>query len=146
MARPDARPSVAHDVERDVVTQLPDVEVFDVQVEGELLRVLIDHPKGVDHAMCGRVATVLRRYSERYQLEVSSPGIPKPLLRPKHFQRNVGSQIAVETREAVEGRRHLSGTLRDADDEKIVLEVPDHEGPLPIPLSLVRKSHLVEES
>jgi ribosome maturation factor RimP len=146
VARPDARPSVAHDVERDVVKQLPDVEVFDVQLSGDVLRVLIDHPNGVDHALCGRVATVLRGYTDRYQLEVSSPGIPRPLLRPKHFQRNVGSRIAVETREAIDGRRRFSGALRDADDERIVLEDPELEGPLPIPLSLVRKSHLVEES
>jgi ribosome maturation factor RimP len=146
VARPDERPSVAHDVERDVVTQLPDVEVFDVQVSGDVLRVMIDHPKGVDHEVCGRVSNVLRGYTDRFQLEVSSPGIPRPLLRPKHFQRNVGSQIAVETREAIDGRRRFTGALRDADDERIVLELPDREEPLPIPLALVRKSHLVEES
>ena len=90
--------------------------------------------------------TVGEVLAERYQLEVSSPGIPRPLIRPKHFQRSVGSQIAVETREAIDGRKRFTGSLRDADDERIVLELPDREEPLPIPLSLVRKSHLVEES
>jgi ribosome maturation factor RimP len=146
VARPDPRPSVAHEVERDVVTQLPDVEVVDVQLSGGVLCVLIDHPNGVDHELCGRVSNVLRGYTERYQLEVSSPGIPRPLVRPKHFVRSVGSQIAVETREAIDGRRRFTGALRDADDERIVLELPDREEPLPIPLALVRKSHLVEES
>lgn len=146
MARPDQRASVAHEVERDVVTQLPDVEVVDVQVSAGVLRVLIDHPQGVDHEVCGRVSNVLRDYTDKFQLEVSSPGIPRPLVRPKHFQRSVGSQIAVETREAIDGRRRFTGALRDADDERIVLELPDREEPLPIPLALVRKSHLVEES
>ena len=146
MARPDQRASVAHEVERDVVTQLPDVEVVDVQVSSGVLRVLIDHPQGVDHEVCGRVSNVLRDYTDKYQLEVSSPGIPRPLVRPKHFQRSVGSRIAVETREAIDGRRRFTGALRDADDERIVLELPDREEPLPIPLALVRKSHLVEES
>lgn len=146
MARPDQRASVAHEVERDVVTQLPDVEVVDVQVSAGVLRVLIDHPQGVDHEVCGRVSNVLRDYTDKYQLEVSSPGIPRPLVRPKHFQRSVGSRIAVETREAIDGRRRFTGALRDADDERIVLELPDREEPLPIPLALVRKSHLVEES
>jgi ribosome maturation factor RimP len=146
VARPDQRASVAHEVERDVVTQLPDVEVVDVQVSAGVLRVLIDHPQGVDHEVCGRVSNVLRDYTDKYQLEVSSPGIPRPLVRPKHFQRSVGSRIAVETREAIDGRRRFTGALRDADDERIVLELPDREEPLPIPLALVRKSHLVEES
>lgn len=146
MARPDQRASVAHEVERDVVTQLPDVEVVDVQVSAGVLRVLIDHPQGVDHEVCSRVSNVLRDYTDKFQLEVSSPGIPRPLVRPKHFQRSVGSQIAVETREAIDGRRRFTGALRDADDERIVLELPDREEPLPIPLALVRKSHLVEES
>jgi ribosome maturation factor RimP len=146
VARPDQRASVAHEVERDVVTQLPDVEVVDVQVSAGVLRVLIDHPQGVDHEVCSRVSNVLRDYTDKFQLEVSSPGIPRPLVRPKHFQRSVGSQIAVETREAIDGRRRFTGALRDADDERIVLELPDREEPLPIPLALVRKSHLVEES
>jgi ribosome maturation factor RimP len=146
VARPDQRASVAHEVERDVVTQLPDVEVVDVQVSAGVLRVLIDHPQGVDHEVCGRVSNVLRGYTDKFQLEVSSPGIPRPLVRPKHFQRSVGSRIAVETREAIDGRRRFTGALRDADDERIVLELPDREEPLPIPLALVRKSHLVEES
>jgi ribosome maturation factor RimP len=146
VARPDQRASVAHEVERDVVTQLPDVEVVDVQVSPGVLRVLIDHPQGVDHEVCGRVSNVLRGYTDKFQLEVSSPGIPRPLVRPKHFQRSVGSRIAVETREAIDGRRRFTGALRDADDERIVLELPDREEPLPIPLALVRKSHLVEES
>ena len=146
MTRPDARPSVANEVERDVVTQLPDVEVFDVQLSGGVLRVTIDHPQGVDHEVCSRVSNVLRGYTERFQLEVSSPGIPRPLIRPKHFQRSVGSQIAVETREAIDGRKRFTGALRDADDQQIVLELPDRAEPLPIPLAIVRKSHLVEES
>jgi ribosome maturation factor RimP len=146
VARPDQRASVAHEVERDVVTQLPDVEVIDVQVSAGVLRVLIDHPQGVDHEVCGRVSNVLRGYTDKFQLEVSSPGNPRPLVRPKHFQRSVGSRIAVETREAIDGRRRFTGALRDADDERIVLELPDREEPLPIPLALVRKSHLVEES
>jgi ribosome maturation factor RimP len=146
VTRPDVRPSVASEVERDVVTQLPDVEVFDVQLAGGVLRVTIDHPQGVDHEVCSRVSNVLRGYTERFQLEVSSPGIPRPLIRPKHFQRSVGSRIAVETREAIDGRKRFTGSLRDADDQQIVLELPDREEPLPIPLALVRKSHLVEES
>jgi ribosome maturation factor RimP len=134
VATPEQRPSVADDVERDVVTQLPDVEIVDVQLSNGVLSVLIDHPNGVDHALCGRVSNVLRGYSERFTLEVSSPGIPRPLVRPKHFQRSVGSQIAVETRESIDGRRRFTGALRAADEEQIVLELP------------VRKSHLVEES
>ena len=147
MARPDERPSVAHEVERDVVTQLPDVEVFDVQLSGGVLRVTIDHPQGVDHEVCSRVSNVLRDYTERYQLEVSSPGIPRPLVRPKHFQRSVGQPDrrrdprGDRRQEAVHRRRcAMRTTSRSCSSSPIA------RSRLPIPLALVRKSHLVEES
>ena len=131
MARPDERPSVAHEVERDVVTQLPDVEVFDVQLPGGVLRVTIDHPQGVDHEVCSRVSNVLRGYTERFQLEVSSPGIPRPLVRPKHFQRSVGQPDRRRDPRGDRRPQHVHRLLRDANDERIVLELPDREEPLP---------------
>jgi ribosome maturation factor RimP len=144
MARPDLRASVAADVERTVTAQFPDVEVVSAQiVAGGVLRVLIDRPGGVDHDLCSRVTQVLRPYLDRYTLEVSSPGIPRPLLKPEHYERSVGREIAVKTSEPIEGRRTFTGTLREADAKRIVIE-QDAVG-VEIPLALVRKSHVVEE-
>jgi ribosome maturation factor RimP len=139
----NVKPDVPAEVERAIVTQLPDVEVVDVQVAGGSLRVLIDHPRGVDHELCSTVTNVLRGYLDRYSLEVSSPGIPRPLVKPAHFQKYVGRTVAVKTHEPVAGRRSFTGVLRGADDSSLALAVEDDE--VVIPFGLVRKSHLVEE-
>ena len=145
MAKPDMRAVVTADVERAVTEQLPDVEIVDVQVVAGALRVLIDHPQGVDHELCSVVTNILRPYLDRYTVEVSSPGIPRPLVRPVHFQRYVGRTVAVKTLEPVDGRRTFTGVLRDADDARISLSLDDGQGDVVIPFGLVRKSHLVEE-
>jgi ribosome maturation factor RimP len=139
------RAEIPADVERAVTSQLPDVEVVDVQLSASSLRVLIDHPGGVDHELCTTVTNVLRPYLDRFTLEVSSPGIPRPLIRPAHFRRFVGHEISVRTHEPVEGRKSFVGVLRDADDDRIVIEPDDEQDTLEIPFGLVRKSHLVEE-
>jgi ribosome maturation factor RimP len=144
VARPDPR-AVSADVERAVTSQLPDVEVVDVQLVAGALRVLIDHPRGVDHELCSTVTNVLRPYLDRYTLEVSSPGIPRPLVKPAHFARCIGRAIAVKTHEPVSGRRTFTGVLRDADESNITLAGENGDDDVVIPFGLVRKSHLVEE-
>ena len=60
--------------------------------------VYVDHPEGVDHALCQRVTDVLRRYLERYSVEVSSPGLDRPLRTRAHFERAVGQSVRVKTK------------------------------------------------
>ena len=54
---------------------------------------------------------------ERTTLEVSSPGIERPLRTPEHFRRFVGTEVAVKLRPAAEGERRLQGVLEAADDD-----------------------------
>ncbi len=69
----------------------PDVEVLLAEVVGGgTLRIFIDHPEGVTLALCERVTAALAPLRERYTLEVSSPGIERPLTKPEHFRRFVG--------------------------------------------------------
>lgn len=56
-----------------------------------------------------------------YQLEVSSPGVDRPLTLPRHWRRNVGRLVKVTVR-GPEGDRHLTGRVTEADDERVVLE------------------------
>ncbi len=58
---------------------------------------------------------------ERTTLEVSSPGVERPLRTPEHFRRFVGTEVAVKLRPGVEGERRLSGVLEAADDEGAVV-------------------------
>ena len=62
--------------------------------------VYVDHPAGVDHALCERVTGVLRPYLDRYSVEVSSPGLERPLRTREHFERAVGRKVQAEDRRA----------------------------------------------
>jgi ribosome maturation factor RimP len=79
--------------------------------------------------------------SGAYTLEISSPGIDRPLTRPQDFSRFAGFEAKVEMRVAVDGRKRWRGMLRGLDDGCVVL---DHdEGTSRLPLDGVQKARLV---
>jgi ribosome maturation factor RimP len=91
-----------HEVTRLVEGALPGTEVLAVELTGKgRFCVFVDHPEGVDHALCGRVSGVLRSYLDNYSVEVSSPGSNPPLRTRAHFERALGRVVRVKT----EGRR-----------------------------------------
>ena len=123
---------------------LPEVEVvLAEQIAHDRLRVVIDRPGGVDLDLCERVSRELSPLRDRWALEVSSPGIDRPLVRPEHFQRVTGQPVAVRTDEPVAGRRSFRGTLLDATNETI--EIDQDGNPVRIPLTAVRRANLVAE-
>jgi ribosome maturation factor RimP len=104
------------------------LEVVDVEVLGGTLRVTVDRAGGVDLDTLADatrlVSDVLDRDDPmpgRYVLEVSSPGVERPLRTPEHFQRFVGTTVAVKTHPDVEGERRVEGALEAADGEGIVI-------------------------
>lgn len=127
------------------------IEQFDPQVElialerpaAETLRLYIDHPDRVDLALCERVTGELRDLLESWSLEVSSPGIDRPLTKPEHYRRYVGRRVKVRTNEAISGRRNFTGTLTEADDEGVSLEADG--AAVRIPLAGIRRSNLIPE-
>jgi ribosome maturation factor RimP len=99
------------------------LELFDVEFSGGRLRVLADREGGVD---LDALTSATRRISAaldhedpvpggRYVLEVSSPGLERPLRTPEHFRRFLGSTVAVKTRPGEQGDRRAKGVLTDAD-------------------------------
>ena len=110
---------------------------------GETLRLYIDHPDGVDLALCERVTDHLRDLLEMWSLEVSSPGADRPLTKPEHFRRFMGRRVRVRTREAIAGQRSFTGTLTGADEGGVRIEAS--EGKVEIPLSRIRRSNLIPE-
>ena len=108
------------------------VELFDVDNAGGILRVTVEREGGVD---IGTIALITRELSRaldhddpipgRYTLEVSSPGLERPLRRQSHFVRSVGARIKVKTKPHVEGERRLEGTLTAAGDDGIQLVIND---------------------
>ena len=79
----------------------------------ERFTVFVDHPQGVDHALCARVTDVLRDYLRQYSVEVSSPGIERPLRKPEHFARVVGRTVAVRTSTQIDGLNQRFGVIQD---------------------------------
>jgi ribosome maturation factor RimP len=107
------------------------------------LRLYIDHPGGVDLALCERVTVELRDLLEAYSLEVSSPGIERPLTKPEHFRRFLGRTVKVRSERQIDGQRNFTGTLAEADDEAIRLAID--AAVVRIPLAEIRRANLVAE-
>jgi ribosome maturation factor RimP len=108
------------------------------------LRLYIDHPEGVDLGLCERVTKHLRGLLVHHSLEVSSPGAERPLTKPEHFRRFRGRRVRVRTRDAMEGRQNFTGTIADADEEVVSVDLGDRA--VTIPHERIRRSNLVPES
>ena len=119
----------------------PQVEVLLAETAGPTLRVFIDHPEGVTLDLCERVTGHLSDYRERYALEVSSPGVERPLSKPQHFTRFLGRRARVRLREAADGHKQLTGELVGATDSEVTLAAGD--GVVSIPYDQIVRSNLV---
>jgi ribosome maturation factor RimP len=128
------------DVARTVEGALPGVEVLALELQGpERFCVFIDHPQGVDHALCERVTDVLRSYLDQYAVEVSSPGLDRPLRTKAHFERAVGRNVRVKT---VTGK--VRGTVTAAGERSFELD-RNGSGPADIPYDAIVRANLIYE-
>ena len=133
------------DVAETVEASLPDVEVLAVELGGpELLWVYIDHPEGVDHALCERVTRVLGDYRARYTINVSSPGLERPLRTPAHFAGAVGKRVALRTTVEIAGRKRFRGEVLAAGDREFTLAVGDGER-IVVPYEAIARGNLIDE-
>jgi len=102
----------------EVESALPGVEVLAVELSGnDRFTVFVDHAEGVDHALCVRVTDVLRDYLREYAVEVSSPGLERPLRKPEHFRNAVGRTVKLRTPE----RKRLKGEIVSAGERAVVV-------------------------
>lgn len=122
-----------------------EIELIMVEQTGpDALRIFIDHPQGVDIALCERVTGALSDLLVSHSLEVSSPGADRPLTRPEHFRRFTGHRAKVRTNQEIEGRKGFTGRIASADEMSVELDLP--EGPVTIPIESIRRSNLVPEA
>ena len=122
----------------------PSVEVLLAEVlPGGTVRLFIDHPDGVDLDLCERVTHQLAAIREHHALEVSSPGLDRPLTKPEHFRRFLGRRARVRTREPRAGARSFTGELVGASDREVTIAAAS--GVVAIPYSAISRSNLIEE-
>ena len=114
------------------------------------LRVYIDSQEGICVDDCARVSHQLSGVLDvenpirgSYTLEISSPGLDRPLFKPSHFRRFLGGRVRVRLRWQIEGRRNIMGELQGIDDEKII--VKQATSSYAIPLKAIDRARLVPE-
>ena len=134
---------IQQDIEARLAERAPDVEVLLAELVGDTVRLFIDHPDGVSLDLCERVTHQLSSVRERYALEVSSPGIERPLTKPAHFRRFLGRRARVRTREKHDGHKSFTGELVGASDEEVTIAAST--GVIAIPYADIHRSNLVEE-
>jgi ribosome maturation factor RimP len=110
------------------VLEAAGLELYDLELAGGVLRVLVDRAGGADIDAISKVARALSRALDehdpiegRYTLEVSTPGLERPLRTAAHFRGAMGSAVKVKTKPGVEGDRRLDGTVTQADDDAVTI-------------------------
>ena len=115
---------------------------------GQTLRVYIDKPEGIVMEDCAKVSRQLNAVLDveepiksAYLLEVSSPGVDRPLFTEAQFAEQIGEQVKVRMTDGVNGRRNFKGQLVAVNDALAVVEVDgiDYE----LPVSDVEQAHLI---
>jgi len=136
---------------RDLV-QADGVELVHVEYQSKIsptvLRIYIDKPGGVSLQDCARVSKQASAFLDegdfiprRYVLEVSSPGIERPLFKEADYRRFVGKEIRLITTERIEDRRKFTGLIRTFSEGILKLELDGET--YQIPFSKIRKANLV---
>lgn len=138
------------------VTESEGLELVDVQLLGggkqRVLRLFIDKESGVTHGDCENVSqqvgTILDVEDvipgEGYTLEVSSPGVDRPLFKPRDYERVVGQKVKVQLRLPRENRKRFEGQLEAFDGATLTLVIEKGEKVL-IPLADIEKANLKYE-
>jgi len=116
-------------------------ELVAVEMSGgdtSIVRIYIDSDNGITVTDCAKasrqfsaILDVEDPISNRYTLEVSSPGMDRPLAKPSHFIAVVGEQVKIKMTVLVDGRRRFTGELIEANEEFAVVEVDGEQTELP---------------
>jgi len=151
--------STALEQVREIVERIVEsegLELVDAQLLGggihRVFRLFIEHPAGVTHEHCEKVSRLVSDAVDAedlipggaYTLEVSSPGVDRPLVKAKDFERFVGSKVKVELKEAIEKSRRFTGKLTAFDGERMTLEIEPGKT-LVFALEAIQKANLKYE-
>ena len=120
------------------------------QGKHSILRIYIDKPEGITVDDCSLVSHQLSAVLDvedpikgEYSLEVSSPGLDRPLFNSRQFEQFAGQQCAVRLKSPIDGQRKFSGVIRSVENDIVILELSDKSVSLPI--DLMDKANLIPE-
>jgi ribosome maturation factor RimP len=123
---------------------------FHPQGRGSVLRLYIDQPDGVTLDDCERVSRQVSALLDvedpipgAYSLEVSSPGLDRPLRKLSDFQRFAGQRAKLELTLPIDGRRRFTGVLAGVEGEHVLMDVDGTQ--FRLPYAQMGKAHLVPE-
>ncbi|MEM7141752.1 MAG: ribosome maturation factor RimP [Actinomycetota bacterium] len=122
------------------IVEAESVELYDIEHNGGVLRIFVDDPNrvlgdestGIDIEVIKRISRGVSHLLDetdpipgRYTLEVSSPGLERPLRTPEHWRRAVGADVTLKTLPHVEGDRRVQGVLAAADTDGVEITTDD---------------------
>lgn len=127
------------------------VEIVTIEITGAkkspTIRVYVDSPEGASfdvlastQAWVNDIMDEIDPFPGAYTLEVSSPGIDRPLRTIEHFERFVGDTAVVKMSSATSGRSNWTGVLAGVEDENVLLDVEGER--VSLPLSSIKKAHI----
>ncbi len=135
-----------------VEDSLPEgAELVEARISGgPLLTLLVDREDGpVDHEFCSEVISRISPPldDEGYDglIEVSSPGIERPLTKPQHFRRFVGREAKVRLNEPIDGRGNFTGTIERTNEKTFVLKLLEGGTEVELPFGSVARAYLKED-
>lgn len=121
---------------------------YRVQRNSALLRIFIDGPNGINLDDCAAVSDQVSGVLDvedpipvPYRLEVSSPGMDRPLFTPDQFRRYQGEDVRVRLNWPVEGQRNYRGRISGVEEAAVILDV--EENPVRLPLEAISRARLV---
>ncbi len=117
---------------------------------GPLLTLLVDREDGpVDHeftsVVTSKVSPLLEEEGYDGLVEVSSPGVDRPLTKPEHFRRFVGHEAKVKVAEPVDGRRNFTGRIENANETSFVLKLLEGGAEVELPFGSIARANLKED-
>lgn len=124
---------------------------FNAHKGSALVRLFIDAVGGVSLGDCEKVSREVEGrldvedpIAQNYRLEVSSPGLDRPLVKPDHFERFAGQVARVQLTAPQAGRRKFEGVLRGLRNDAVVLETTD-AGTIEVQLGNIERARLVPD-
>ena len=136
----DKEKQLTREIAPKVESALPGTEVLAVELTSpERFTVYVDHIQGVDHALCERVTSVLRDYLREYSVDVSSPGVERPVRTPDHFRAALGRRVALRTQE----RNRVRGEVVAAGERAVTVKTEAES--VDIPYEAIVRGNLIDE-